>query len=215
MNVALLIHSNVEHFNVISNAIFESGDQLFLYKDKVELKNLINDKIDFVIIYGYRHILNKEFRDFYFQRIINLHPSYLPFGRGCYPNFWSFVYDNPKGVSIHFIDEGIDTGDILYQREHKFDSELTLKDTYYNLQVSMLGLFSLNYHKIRKFEFNPIKQNYNLGTFHFKKEFDDVFIFFKDGFNTKVKEIFQKRDLIKKKLNRKYEYTSHIPKSNT
>ena len=215
MNVALLIHDKVEHYNVISNTIIETGDNVLIFENKVTFSELISCEIDLILIYGYRHLLNKQFRDKFKNKIINLHPSYLPFGRGCYPNFWSFVDDTPKGVSLHFINEGIDTGDILFQRKHTFDKELTLKETYYNLQTSMLSLFSMNYSNIREYRFSPIKQNYDEGTFYFKKDFDLVFGMFEKGFNTKIKDIISKRDLIKKQLNRNYEYTSHFPKSNT
>ena len=215
MNVALLIHDKVEHYNVISNTIIETGDNVLIFENKVTFSELISCEIDLILIYGYRHLLNKQFRDKFKNKIINLHPSYLPFGRGCYPNFWSFVDDTPKGVSLHFINEGIDTGDILFQRKHTFDKELTLKETYYNLQTSMLSLFSMNYSNIRECRFSTIKQNYDEGTFYFKKDFDLVFGMFEKGFNTKIKDIISKRDLIKKQLNRKYEYTSHFPKSNT
>ena len=38
-----------------------------------------------------------------------MHISYLPFNRGAHPNYWSFKDNSPKGVTIHFIDNGIDT----------------------------------------------------------------------------------------------------------
>ncbi|MCL0081308.1 hypothetical protein M1N64_03665 [Peptococcaceae bacterium] len=44
-------------------------------------------------------------------RAINLHISFLPWNRGADPNFWSFIENAPVGVSIHYLDEGIDTGD--------------------------------------------------------------------------------------------------------
>ena len=87
MNVALLIHDKVEHYNVISNTIIETGDNVLIFENKVTFSELISCEIDLILIYGYRHLLNKQFRDKFKNKIINLHPSYLPFGRGCYPNF--------------------------------------------------------------------------------------------------------------------------------
>ena len=48
-------------------------------------------------------------------RAINLHISYLPWNRGADPNLWSAV-GMPKGVTIHYINDGFDTGDILFQK---------------------------------------------------------------------------------------------------
>jgi len=54
---------------------------------------------------------------------LNLHPSLLPALRGPFPLFWSFRLDQQRsGVTVHYMDEGLDTGDIALQRE------LTLPD---------------------------------------------------------------------------------------
>ena len=70
---------------------------------------------DLVISFGYRHILNKEVIHSSSAPIVNLNIAYLPYNRGVHPNFWSFYDGTPSGVSIHLIDEGIDTGPILHQ----------------------------------------------------------------------------------------------------
>src|SRR5690606_23646870 len=44
-------------------------------------------------------------------------PSYLPYNRGAHPNVWSIVEETPAGVTLHYVDAGIDTGDIVAQRE--------------------------------------------------------------------------------------------------
>ena len=43
--------------------------------------------------------------------------SFLPYNRGSHPNFWSFIDDTPKGITIHEIDEGADTGNIVFQKK--------------------------------------------------------------------------------------------------
>lgn len=48
---------------------------------------------------------------------INMHPSLLPKGRGQGPSTWPIVYgDEETGQTIHYLDEGIDSGDIIAQR---------------------------------------------------------------------------------------------------
>lgn len=46
---------------------------------------------------------------------INTHPSLLPHNRGKHYNFWALVEQAPFGVSLHFVDEGIDSGDVIAQ----------------------------------------------------------------------------------------------------
>lgn len=48
---------------------------------------------------------------------LNLHPSYLPYNRGVYSNVWSIVDGTPAGASLHYIDEGVDTGAILARKQ--------------------------------------------------------------------------------------------------
>ena len=57
------------------------------------------------------HLSKKHTIDL-FDHILNIHPSLLPFGRGKYGYFWSIINSEPFGVTIHLVDEGIDSGKI-------------------------------------------------------------------------------------------------------
>ena len=49
--------------------------------------------------------------------VINIHPSLLPKYRGLAPYFWSLINgETETGVTIHWVDKGFDTGDILVQQ---------------------------------------------------------------------------------------------------
>ena len=63
----------------------------------------------------FNYILKKEFLSLFPLGCVNLHPSFLPYNRGQYPNVWSIVEGTPSGVTFHYIDEGIDTGHIISQ----------------------------------------------------------------------------------------------------
>ena len=59
----------------------------------------------------------------------------MPYNRGSHPNFWSFVENTPAGVTIHEVDEGVDTGKIINQKQIVFDlnhekNKLTFRSTY-------------------------------------------------------------------------------------
>lgn len=99
------------------------------------------DRCDFVVSYGYRHLLRPAQLQGLDGRAINLHISLLPWNRGASPNFWSFFDDTPKGVSIHCIDAGIDTGDLLAQATASFDAAATLASSYAALQAQIEALF--------------------------------------------------------------------------
>src|SRR6202035_5691563 len=76
--------------------------------------------VDLLIAHGYRHIIKPSVLDRFPRRAVNLHISYLPWNRGADPNLWSFIENTPKGVSIHYLDAGIDTGDIIAQKAVDF-----------------------------------------------------------------------------------------------
>jgi methionyl-tRNA formyltransferase len=97
---------------------------------------------EFIVSYGYRHILAPEVFSLAGRAAVNLHISLLPWNRGADPNLWSFVEGTPKGVTIHHIDAGIDTGDIIAQRRVEFTIEATLAQTYDRLDREVVELFT-------------------------------------------------------------------------
>lgn len=58
-------------------------------------------------------------------KIVNLHPSYLPFNKGSHHAFWSIMNDTPKGGSIHWMNNQMDAGPIIARREIQDDGFLT------------------------------------------------------------------------------------------
>jgi methionyl-tRNA formyltransferase len=73
--------------------------------------------------------------------VINLHISLLPYNRGADPTLWSVLEDTPAGVTIHYIDEGVDTGDVIAQRPVELTGDDTLATAYAKLQHAMVELF--------------------------------------------------------------------------
>lgn len=72
--------------------------------------------VDLVVLAGYMQILSPEFIAAFFGRIINVHPSLLP----KYPGLRAIEQaleagDSQTGVSVHYVDEGVDTGPVIAQ----------------------------------------------------------------------------------------------------
>lgn len=141
----------------------------------IQTEDIINDlsSYDWVVSYGYRHILKKQHIKSAKNPIINLHISFLPYNKGADPNYWSWVEDTPKGVTIHEIDEGIDTGDIFTQKQVKFKNNETLSSSYNKLKVEIETLFINSFKDIFNGNLKPIKQK-GKGTTHYKKDFPGV-----------------------------------------
>lgn len=116
-------------------------------KRNYKVNSKIINKYDFCISYGYRKILNQSILKKLNRPIINLHISYLPYNRGINPNLNSFIKKNPKGVSIHEIDKGLDTGKIIFQKKifFKITNKTNFRDTYKILRKEVEKLFIKNY----------------------------------------------------------------------
>mgnify|MGYP001186669739 CR=1 FL=1 len=122
-------------------------------------------EFDLIISFGYRHIIPNEII-VNSCPIVNLHISYLPFNRGSHPNFWSHYDATPSGVTIHLIDEGIDTGPYLFRKKVSFNtSNLTFKESYQILINEIENLFIHNIDEILSLKFEPKKYE-EKGTYH-------------------------------------------------
>jgi len=146
------------------------------------------NQFDWVISYGYSHIIEQKIIDKVKNPIINLHISYLPFNRGADPNFWSWLENTPKGVTIHQIDKGIDTGNIFIQKEIIFTGNETLSSSYEILKKEIENLFIENFDNIIQGFIFPKKQN-GKGTFHLKKDLNKYKHLLTQGWNTPVNQI--------------------------
>ncbi len=151
----------------------------FVKRKKFKIKTLHNRNLslrnakeaDLIISFGYRKIIKKKILRVTKRPIINLHTSFLPFNRGAHPNFWSFVENTPKGVSIHEINEEIDKGKLIFRKKIKFKNlnKQSFKSTYDILFKEIEELFIKNFFKILNHDYVSIK-NFDNGTFHKKKD---------------------------------------------
>lgn len=118
------------------------GEAAVIYSGRISPEMLDALKPRWIVSCNYAYIVPREIIDRMRGRMVNLHASLLPWNRGASPNFWSFVEDTPKGVSIHFMDEGLDTGELIAQEEVFFDeTQETFRSTYQVLHERMLRLF--------------------------------------------------------------------------
>lgn len=132
-------------------------------------------RFDFLISYGYRHILKADILDLFSGMAINMHISFLPFNRGADPNFWSLYEGTARGVTIHYMNEGIDTGDIIVQKKVIFDDAAdTLETSYNKLHDAMMQLFIDNMDSILSGECSSFKQP-GKGTYHNSSDKEALF----------------------------------------
>ena len=71
---------------------------------------------DVVVVIGYQFFLPDEFLNIPPMGVLNFHTSLLPRHCGRHPGFWTIWYgDQQSGMAVHFMDSGLDTGEIAYK----------------------------------------------------------------------------------------------------
>ena len=85
--------------------------------DKEIIKTLKEKKIDLVVLAGYMRILSSYFIRAYQNKIMNIHPALLPSFPGLHAQKQA-IEDGVKvsGCTVHFVDEGVDSGPIILQK---------------------------------------------------------------------------------------------------
>jgi methionyl-tRNA formyltransferase len=143
--------------------------------------------VDWIVSYGYKHIIKDDVLRRMPGRVVNLHISYLPFNRGADPNLWSFLEDTPKGVTIHQIDPGIDTGDIIAQQRVEMADDDTLTSSYERLSEAIETLFARIWPELIAGQVQPSRQPEG-GTFHRSRDKQSFEALLTQGWETPVRE---------------------------
>ena len=111
--------------------------------DQEVAAELKKHQVDLVVLIGYMRILSTEFVRQFPRRIINVHPALMPKFSG--PGYFGAnvheavlrAGEKETGCTIHFVDEGVDTGEIILQKKvtiEPTDTAGTLKDKVQTLE---------------------------------------------------------------------------------
>jgi phosphoribosylglycinamide formyltransferase 1 len=108
----------------ISSVVFDHNE--FYTTGKV-LNYLSENKIDFIVLAGFLWLVPENILDIYKKRIVNIHPALLPDygGKGMYGEkvHRSVIENHEKesGITIHYVNQQYDAGDIVFQARCKVD----------------------------------------------------------------------------------------------
>ncbi len=124
----------------IPSRVFE----LDRYSDRAERDRELADwlqlrGVDFVVLAGYMHLLTSAFLDRFPDRIVNIHPSLLPQfpgGRAIADALAAGV--EMTGVTVHYVDEGLDTGTVIRQEPVAVEPRATLVERIHAVEHRIL-----------------------------------------------------------------------------
>lgn len=115
---------------------------------------------DAIVVVAYGKILPKNIIDMPKYGCINVHGSLLPHYRGAAPIQWSIINgDKVTGISTMFMDEGLDTGDILLQTKVLINDDETSEELKKRMSVLGAELLVKTLKKLKDGTLERIKQN--------------------------------------------------------
>ena len=129
---------------------------------------------DLIVITHFEKLLPNKIIEIPSRGCINLHPSLLPNYRGMSPQHWPIIQgESETGITIHFIDEKADTGDIILQKKIPINDLMYVSD----LQIEFIKVYSTimieAIELIMDSSFIPIKQSHLTGSYFGKlKEYE-------------------------------------------
>jgi methionyl-tRNA formyltransferase len=123
-------------------------------------------KVDIGLSVFFGHILRSDFLHIFPAGVVNIHPSYLPYNKGAFPNVWSIVEGTPAGVTLHYIDDGVDTGNIIAQKLVPVIATDTGETLHRRLELACVELFKETWPLIACGQVRSSVQVSGVGTYH-------------------------------------------------
>lgn len=177
--VALVVHpaSRAKHRQDIIDATELAPEYIFegpMLRDPTTVAALrqLRPELGLSVLFDY--ILRPEILAVFPRGCLNLHPALLPYNRGQYPNVWSIVEGTPAGVTLHYMDEGIDTGDIVAQCEVPVTPTDTGESLYRKLEAASLRLFREVWPRVVEETASSVPQPHGVGTNHRTRDVDYI-----------------------------------------
>jgi methionyl-tRNA formyltransferase len=134
----------------------------------IELLSKLN--LDFIIGIHFPYIVPEEVLTISRQGFLNLHPGYLPYNRGWHTPNWAILEGTPIGATLHFMDQGIDTGDIIHQKQLHISPGDTAHTLYSRLKDLEFEVFDEAWPLIISGSYKRIKQSLDEGASHKSKD---------------------------------------------
>lgn len=177
--VALVVHEPAKQklaAEIIAAAnsdkkVIFTADQL---RDPATLELIASLKPDCGVSAFFGYILRKPLIDIFPRGIVNLHTSLLPLNRGSYPNVWTIVDKTTAGVTMHLVDQGVDTGPVLAQATVESRPEDTGLSLNARLESELIKLFVANWNRFVSGDLQPKPQADAEATLHYARDTQQI-----------------------------------------
>lgn len=172
----------------ISKVAMDNNIKLLrIEKIRNDYEEVLSLNPDIIITCAYGQIIPKEILDYPKYGCINVHASLLPKYRGGAPIHKAIIDGEEKtGITIMYMDEGMDTGDIISQQEIEILDSDNVETIHDKLSIIGRDLLLKTLPDIIKGNVNPIKQDPNKVTFAYNIKREDEHI----DFNSTSRNVF-------------------------
>lgn len=102
--------------------------------------------------------------------VVNLHPAFLPYNRGWHTPSWAILDQTPIGATLHFMDAGVDTGDIIHRAVLAVSPGDTADTLYCRLQELEMEVFTEAWPRLASGLVERKPQNQAEGSFHSRQD---------------------------------------------
>ena len=170
-DIALIVTTQKNEIYALAQS---HGLAVHLYDPSHAVPAALAGGVDLGILAWWPKIIRNPLLSFPQHGFINTHPSLLPKNRGKHYNFWALVEQSPFGVTLHRVDEGVDTGEIVAQREIAYDWCDNGGSLYAKAQEAMVELFRSTYPELRGGDFKSTAQNSAFASFHHSSEIESA-----------------------------------------
>ena len=201
-NKILVLGPNKRNLEIIKN-LKKKDFSVVNINSKIDLKFIKKNKIDFVISSGYPFKITKDIVRFLDKKIINLHATFLPWGKGIGTTLFSIILRQPTGISIHIIDKDFDTGAIIIRKSVKFANKDTTRTFYSKLLKGLENLFLQNMNLLLNNKVSFYDQNkFNVKVPYLSRDnFEKIVELLPNGYDTKMLDLIKLSNIFFNNLN--------------
>jgi len=175
----------------VRKKLCDQGFEVIVSSEPYE-DNLTDDfSPDIILSSGYDRLLRPKTVQRFSQRIINLHAAYLPWARGIGTTLFATMLRYPYGVSIHFINEGLDTGNLISRKLVQPGPKDTLRTFYTKLLSATEELFFESFPKIVNGQTNGVPQEElgEINTNRSRLQFESLLDVCPNGYDTLITDL--------------------------
>jgi methionyl-tRNA formyltransferase len=143
---ALLVSApdRATHADVLREMTGLDSDLVFVgrqFRESAAIERLRSLELDYIIGVHFPYIVPDSVLEIPRVGVLNLHPALLPHNRGWHTPSWAILDETPIGATLHFMDSGLDTGDIVAQTALEIRPEDTAHTLYGRLLELEVELF--------------------------------------------------------------------------